>query len=266
MKLKIRVLFFVFNILMFSFLIIFIIRSIILLKQKSIYKEPKKVVEDQKIPFVDIKNVYIKNNKIFCLNERFSTVMIYNSNGEHEKNITMPYYEKGENAIYFVNDILCIVDRIGNLYEFENNQLKYSIKCDYEKEKINVFKRNSKLIKSYSLDVSECTAYFYEENKLLIVSNGYKYEIIGDKKRKKDKFDYESIYSKELTAMDKNLSQYTIKGLNPRLIKTTEGKERILIKGSWIDWFLYSEKASSIVIIGIFITALFQIFLWKIKI
>lgn len=58
--------------------------------------------------------------------------MIYNLNGEHEKNITMPYYEKG---------------------------------------------------------------------------------------------DYESIYSKKLTAMDKNSSRYTIKGLNSRLIKTTEGKE-----------------------------------------
>lgn len=265
MKLQNRIILLIFNFLMVFFILLFFIRSMIL-KPKRISVEPKEIVEDQKIPFVDIKKIHVKNDKIFCLNETFSSVMIYSSNGIHEKNITLPYYEKGENAIYFLNDIMCLVDRKGNLYEFENEQLKYLIKCDYKNSSINVLKSNGQLVKSYQVDVSEVTPYIYEKGECIVVLDGYKYEFTDDKMRKKEKFDYESIYSKKLTAIDKNFVKYTIKGINPKLIKTTEGKQKVIVKGSWIDWFLYSEKASSILIIGIFTTALFQMILWKIKI
>lgn len=99
MKLFLKILFCIPNIIIFTFIVIFVVKSVKALKLKNKYSSKKGVIETYNIPFVDIRKIYVKNDKIVCLNEQFSTIMIFDQNGKHEKNITLPFYEKGENAI-----------------------------------------------------------------------------------------------------------------------------------------------------------------------
>lgn len=263
MKLFLKILFCILNIIIFTFVVIFVVKSVKALKLKNNYSSKKGVIETYNIPFVDIRKIYVKNDKIVCLNEQFSTIMIFDQNGKHEKNITLPFYEKGENAIYYVKDILCAVDRGGNLYEFKNNQLKYIISSDYEKKRINIFLYNGRLIKSYNVDTSNCFPYFYEDNQMQIVEDSYKCILNQNEKYRIEKFDYNCIYSKNLDYTYKNSIQYVVEGIKPELKEIQQGKTKILLKESWFNWFLYSDKADSIIIVGIFVIALLQLLVWK---
>lgn len=195
---------------------------------------------DYEYPFSGIDNIAVDDKYIYCYSQYFQAVNTYNHNGKYQFTLKVPNDQNGKGYMYLIDDILCIKNKSGNIYQYKSGELKNIIFINDQEVIINDENKNF-IMKKELKDEDEILCYIKE--KIIMVNS-----------KNKEKL------NSNWDTRDVNGNEYSITLIYPRLIKNGKTIMRpnifkVILSSpiySFINFFLYE------VIVKVIIKKLFK--------
>ena len=104
-------------------------------------------------PLASIDNILVDDNYVYCFNQRFHGVNVYDKDGDFQFSIKVPHTTNGRGSMYFWEGYLCIKnDSAREVYQYQDGKYVYSVRYDYDESgentdnSVNVFDENDQII------------------------------------------------------------------------------------------------------------------------
>lgn len=110
-------------------------------------------------PFSGVDNIVVDDKYVYCYSQYFQAVNTYNHNGKYQFTLKVPNDRNGKGYMYLVDDILCIKNKSGNIYQYKSGELKNIIVINDQEEAVVKDENRKIIVKKEFKDNDEILCY-----------------------------------------------------------------------------------------------------------
>lgn len=187
-------------------------------------------------PFSGIENIVADDQYVYCFSQYFQAVNVYDRNGKYQFTLKVPNDDNGSGCMYLKGKILCVKNKLGDVYQYESGNLKNKILM--KDQQARVYDQNGEKILSKKMKDDQEILYYNKKKELITISY----------------LEDEHIFANNSDTTDGEGNTYCVSFLFPRLTKN--GKT--IMQPNYLK-ILCSSPMRSIVIIFLYELAILLI-------